>query len=233
MMTEILIIMNEEAEGFGTAINRRNGDKGDLAGGLWGILGTAGRIWEETGRLLREMGRLLWAAGSERGSEVGMERRRMAFTEAVRDYDAMIRRICFGYSRSAEDLEDLYQDVLVNVWQGLGSYRADSSLKTWIYRVALNTCVSSLRRSSRRPVSATLGEVVDVSDDSSEKMRDIKELLECISMLGNIDKAVVMLWLDEYSYEEIASITGLSRGNVATRLHRAKDRLRGIYGIRN
>lgn len=166
------------------------------------------------------------------GVRVGVEKeegRRGVFMEGVREYDGMIRRICLGYSRAAEDLEDLYQDVLVNIWQGLAGYRADASMKTWIYRVALNTCVSSLRRRSRRPNAASLEDVVNVSDDSGEKMQEVRELHECISMLGNIDKAVVMLWLDEYSYEEIAELTGLTRGNVATRLHRAKEKLRRIY----
>lgn len=158
------------------------------------------------------------------------ERRRCVFMKGVREYDGMIRRICLGYSRSAEDLEDLYQDVLVNIWQGLAGYRANASMKTWIYRVALNTCVSSLRRRSSRPNAASLEDVVNVSDDSGEKMQEVRELHECISMLGNIDKAVVMLWLDEYSYEEIAGLTGLTRGNVATRLHRAKEKLKNIYG---
>jgi len=191
-------------------------------------------VWERMGiwvlRVAAACGVLRMAAAV--GVRVGVEkeeRRRCVFMEGMREYDGMIRRICLGYSRSAEDLEDLYQDVLVNIWQGLAGYRADASMKTWIYRVALNTCVSSLRRRSRRPNAASLEDVVNVSDDSGEKMQEVRELHECISMLGNIDKAVVMLWLDEYSYEEIAELTGLTRGNVATRLHRAKEKLRRIY----
>lgn len=164
------------------------------------------------------------------GLQNGCEKRQRVFTKAVRDHDTMVRRICLGYSHSAEDLEDLYQDVMINVWQGLATYRADSSLKTWIYRIALNTCVSSLRQRSRRPNAVSIEDVVvNVTDSSAEKMQDIRELHECISILGNIDKAVVMLWLDEYTYDEIATLTGLTRGNVATRLHRTKEKLKTIY----
>lgn len=192
--------------------------------GIWGLRVAA--AWEELRVAVLRM-------AADCGVRVGVEkeeRRRCVFMKGVREYDGMIRRICLGYSRSAEDLEDLYQDVLVNIWQGLAGYRADASMKTWIYRVALNTCVSSLRRRSSRPNAASLEDVVNVSDDSGEKMQEVRELHECISMLGNIDKAVVMLWLDEYSYEEIAGLTGLTRGNVATRLHRAKEKLKNIYG---
>lgn len=148
------------------------------------------------------------------------------FSEYVRAHDAMIRRICLGYARTDQDLEDLYQDVLVNIWRGLPNFRSDSSVKTWIYRITLNTCVSTIRLRSRTVKGAPLDNVIEMADDSQESRVAIKELYECISTLHPLDKAVVMLWLDEYSYDEIAEISGLNRNNVATRLHRAKDKLR-------
>lgn len=148
------------------------------------------------------------------------------FSEYVRAHDAMIRRICLGYARTDQDLEDLYQDVLVNIWRGLPNFRSDSSVKTWIYRITLNTCVSTIRLRSRTVKGAPLDNVIEMADDSQESRVAIKELYECISTLHPLDKAVVMLWLDEYSYDEIAEISGLNRNNVATRIHRAKDKLR-------
>ena len=70
------------------------------------------------------------------------------FDRTVADHDAMIRRICLGYAHTSQDLEDMYQDVLVNIWRGLPSFREDSSIRTWVYRIALNTCVSTLRNLS-------------------------------------------------------------------------------------
>ena len=99
-------------------------------------------------------------------------------------------------------------------------------MRTWIYRIALNTCVSTLRIRSRQPHQASLEEVILVPDDSQEKKETVKELYECIATLSPIDKAIVMMWLDEYSYEEIADTIGLKRNNVATRLHRAKEKLK-------
>lgn len=148
------------------------------------------------------------------------------FADCVRFHDAMIRRICLGYAHTAQDLEDLYQDVLVNIWRGLPSFRSDSSMRTWVYRIALNTCVSTLRIRSKQPPQTSLDEVILVPDQSQEKKEAIKDLYECIATLGPIDKAIVMMWLDEYSYEEIADTIGLKRNNVATRLHRAKEKLK-------
>ena len=148
------------------------------------------------------------------------------FAECIRVHDSMIRRICLGYAHTSQDLEDLYQDVLVNIWRGLPSFRSDSSMRTWVYRIALNTCVSTLRIRSRQPSQTSLDEVILVPDYSQEKKETVKELYECISTLGPIDRAIVMMWLDEYSYEEIAATIGIKRNNVATRLHRAKEKLK-------
>ncbi|MDE7345834.1 MAG: RNA polymerase sigma factor [Muribaculaceae bacterium] len=148
------------------------------------------------------------------------------FELTIADHDAMIHRICLGYAHSSQDLEDLYQDVLVNIWRGLSGFRSDSSMRTWVYRIALNTCVSTLRLRSKVPPQTSLDEVILVPDGSQERKEVVKDLYECIATLGPIDKAIVMMWLDDYSYEEIADTIGLKRNNVATRLHRAKEKLK-------
>ena len=151
------------------------------------------------------------------------------FDRTIADHDAMIRRICLGYANTSQDLEDLYQDVLVNIWRGLPSFRSDSSVRTWVYRIALNTCVSTLRVRSKQPPQTSLDEVILIPDHSQEKKEAVKDIYECIATLGPIDKAIVMMWLDEYSYEEIAETIGLKRNNVATRLHRAKEKLKSMH----
>lgn len=150
------------------------------------------------------------------------------FTELVRLHDDMIKRICFGYARTSEEFDDLHQDTLVNIWQGLPKFSGNSSVKTWVYRVALNTCVSSVRLRSRRIGAVPFYDVVDFTDESAERAVEIKELHESISQLEPVDKAIVMMWLDEYSYDEIADTIGIKRNTVATRLHRAKEKLRKI-----
>lgn len=172
---------------------------------------------------------LVWRFAAAVGLADDKKNVRYAFTQAVGQHDAMIRRICFGYAKTTEDLEDLYQDVLVNLWQSMPRFRGDSSMKTWIYRIALNTCVSNLRMTGKTPKGTPVTDFVDVMDETEQERNAIKELHECIATLGPVDKAVMMLWLDEYSYDEIAAMTGLKRSNVAVRLHRAKENLKTIY----
>ena len=95
--------------------------------------------------------------------EPGARTLQLQFEQIVSVHDAMLRRICLGYAHTSQDLEDLYQDVLVNIWRGLSSFRSDSSVRTWVYRIALNTCVSTLRIRSRQPQTASLNEVIMVA----------------------------------------------------------------------
>lgn len=158
--------------------------------------------------------------GSERRDRVG------AFDRIVRQHDDLISRLCFGYSHSKEEFEDLRQDVYVNIWQGLDKFRGDSSPKTWIYRVTLNTCVSTIRKRPKDSYKVELTEVADVSDDTEYAAQLIAELYQSIGTLSPIDKAIIMLWLDQLSYEEIADAVGLSKNAVATRVHRIKVKLK-------
>lgn len=147
--------------------------------------------------------------------------------ELLERHRRVIYRVCYMYAEDGEHLKDLYQEVTANIWQGIGSFRGESSEATWIYRIALNTCVTFFRRTGKHSVNRVPIEVVaDVADDASEEhIRLLREMYELIGRLGKLDKAIVMLWLDEYSYEVIAEMTGLSRTNVGSRLHRIRSRL--------
>lgn len=145
------------------------------------------------------------------------------FAALLREYDPMIRRICFGYARSAAEVDDLHQDARLHLWQALPQYRGEASLKTWTYRITLNACVSALR--SRRPENS---DIVDLIDSSDEQRQLIMEIHEAIAQLPTLDKAIVMARLDGFTYDEIAAMTGLPRNTVATRLRRAKEKLKHI-----
>ena len=149
------------------------------------------------------------------------------FHEIVARYDDMIVKICFGYALTRAELDDLHQDALINIWQSLPRFRGDSSVKTWIYRVTLNTCVSTVRRRRELPESDRL-ELYNVIDDSDDRRRMVAEMHDCISLLTPVDKAIVLAWLDEFSYDEIAGMVGMPRNTVATRLRRAKEKLKNM-----
>ena len=99
-------------------------------------------------------------------------------------------------------------------------------MSTWIYRVAINTCITFFRRHGKHSSLERIDErAASVADNSGERASQLRQMYEMIGRLGKIDKALIMLWLDEHSYDEIADVTGMSRGNVASRLYRIKQRL--------
>lgn len=170
-------------------------------------------------RLRRRLTAMLMATAA------GEPRTRELFATVMREYDDMVSRICFGYALTEAEFGDLRQDALINIWQGLPKYRGDSSLRTWIYRVTLNTCVTTLRKRYSEPDREDLERLYSVIDESEERRHMIAEMHECISQLSAIDKAIMLMWLDEFSYDEIAATMGMPRNTVATRLRRARARL--------
>lgn len=151
--------------------------------------------------------------------------RKDRFMSVVGSYEGIINRICYSFSMGREDFDDLRQDILINIWNGIDSFREDSSMATWIYRVAFNTCVSTIRKSARnhKVKESLFNHFEDTEPDADRD--DIEKLHYMISLLNPEDKAVILLWLDERPYEEIGEIMGWPRNTVATRLRRAKEKL--------
>ena len=107
-------------------------------------------------------------------------------------------------------------------------FRHQSSEHTWIYRITLNTCISALRLRSRQAPTTSLQSLYDVIDEPDDKTAVIQQLHEAISTLSPLDKSIILMWLDEVPYDEIARVTGLPRNTVATRLRRGKQTLKHI-----
>lgn len=171
--------------------------------------------------------RLAAAVGAGTHDAAALERR---FMDITRRQGNLVASICLSFATSKEEFEDLRQDTLLNIWRGLGSFREGSSISTWVYRVALNTCVSSQRRSRRKGQAEALDEFYrELFDDTSAEEVERYELMySLIARLSPLDKSVLIMWLDDKSYDEIAEVMGLSRNAVASRLKRAKDRLSAI-----
>lgn len=151
---------------------------------------------------------------------------RLAFEDIVRENDSLIHRICFYYSCSEEEYQDLRQDILINIWRGIGEFREESRRSTWIYRVCLNTCVSNWRRNKKSQDMVSIEKIIEPSDEiDTERAERIAQLHHLISMLSAPEKALVMMWLDGQSYDEISEVTGFNRNTVATKLRRAKEKL--------
>ena len=175
---------------------------------------------------LADLGRMLMTAipGDARADQRELEAR---FTALIRKEESLISAICFSYSGSVAEYDDLRQDALINIWRGLPDFKEESSSRTWLYRVVLNSCVSTIRKQMRHSkATRSLEELYDILADEEPYDRErIETLHRLIGKLNAIDKAIVLLWLDEASYDEIANVMGMPRNTIATRLHRIKDRL--------
>ncbi len=147
------------------------------------------------------------------------------FRTIVTEYSGMIAKVCYMYATDASHRQDLSQDTMVNIWRGLDTFRGDSQLSTWVYRTCINTCISSLRKEKFHRNTVTTDIIPDIEGDNDDKTARLKEMYRLISTLNPMDKALIMMWLDELPYEEIAKVSGMSRNNVATRLRRIKQHL--------
>lgn len=151
------------------------------------------------------------------------------FNDTLNRYTPMIRRICVTYSSQRVSADDLFQEVTIALWLGLKSFSGKASLTTWLYRVAINTCISYLRRTDTRTLCRPDYLFEDIPDDEAAYGDDeFAYLGYLIERLKPIDKAIILMWLDELSYAEISDVTGLSVNVVGTRLNRIRERLHNL-----
>jgi RNA polymerase sigma-70 factor (ECF subfamily) len=151
------------------------------------------------------------------------------FLKSINLHQGIIIKVCRMYCTNNTDAEDLFQEILLQLWKSWPSYKADSKVSTWMYRVGLNTAITRLRKNTKKPLfQAISSEHNLIPDDESQRIDIIldKELQVAISYLNKIDKALVMLYLDEKSYKEIAEIMGLSESNVGVKINRIKKKLK-------
>lgn len=150
------------------------------------------------------------------------------FRKLIAIESGTISKICFAYAGSAADFEDLRQDALINIWRGMSHFRGESSRSTWVYRITVNSCLTSLRKQSRHRHESldNLYGLIECDDDNREQ---IEQLHRVIDSLGQQERAIIMMWLDEISYDEIAEAMGMNRNTVASRLRRIKDKIAELY----
>ena len=147
------------------------------------------------------------------------------FAQTVAEHKSTIYTVCYMFSQDADEVNDLFQEVLVNLWKGFESFEHRSDVRTWIYRVALNTCIS-LDRKKKRAAEVRLTMDINLFEDRDEDTRQIDMLHKRISKLQPFDRAIVLLWLENLSYEEIGQIVGISTKNVSVRLFRIREQLK-------
>ena len=147
------------------------------------------------------------------------------FIEMLDAYKAVIAKVCCIYASPVADFDDLYQETVINLWNGFDKFRGEAKISTWVYRAAINTCITWVRRNKKHSDKVSLDIETPIIADESTSMDDYRRLHSMISRLLPLEKAIITLWLDEKSYDEIAAITGLSHSNVAVKLHRIKEKM--------
>ena len=148
------------------------------------------------------------------------------FEKIVRDHKRRIYTVCYMFSQDQSEVEDLFQDILVNIWRGLESFKGDKYLATWIWKVSLNTCINHSKKSKKEGKKIPLDVDINLYEDVDAESLQIRQLHDRIEQLGYMDRSLVLLWLENLTYDEIGAILGVSANNVAVRLVRIKEKLK-------
>ena len=152
------------------------------------------------------------------------------FLQMLNENQRLIRKVCHLYGRDENGKDDLYQEIVIQLWKSYGSFRGKSKFSTWIYRIALNTAISDLRK-KKRSIDLSFPEFIPKDDSATDdltKEEHLKQLYTAIAKLSELEKAIVMLYLDEKSYDEMEEILGINNGNLRVKMNRIKDKLKTI-----
>ena len=150
------------------------------------------------------------------------------FAQLVREHKTTIYTVCYMFSKDKDEVEELFQEVLIALWRGFETFRGECNIRSWIYRVSLNTCISAERKKRRRADSVRLDMNINLFSDTDEDSRQSQMLRKRIGKLGVFDRAIILLWLENLSYEEIGAIVGITAKNVSVRLVRIREQLKNM-----
>ena len=147
------------------------------------------------------------------------------FELLVREHKRTIYTVCYMFSHNKTEVDDLFQEVLIRLWNGFDHYEGRSSARTWVYRVALNTAINQDKKERRRIETVPLTVDIDPFEADDSKTQQVRKLHDLISQLELIDRSLVLLWLEGIPYDEIGAIIGITPNNVGVRLARIKEKL--------
>ena len=151
------------------------------------------------------------------------------FEEMVRKNRGTIYTVCYMFSNDQDEVADLFQEVLINLWKSLPSFEGRSDVRSWIYRVSLNVCISLDHKKRRyKTVPLTMDVNPYEETETNQNSHQMEMLRQRIARLGQFDRAIILLWLENLTYEEIAAIMGITVKNVSVRLFRIKEELKNM-----
>jgi RNA polymerase sigma-70 factor (ECF subfamily) len=151
------------------------------------------------------------------------------YTVSILPFSGIIIKICRAYTNSQEDFEDYYQEVCLQIWKSRDNFKGQSEWSTWIYRISLNVCLTLLKKNKKTQQTSS-DYIPDVVIEDSRAFNDesLNHLYNAIKQLSELDRAVIMLYLEEKSYQEIADIIGTNANNIGVRITRIKEKLKKI-----
>ena len=155
-----------------------------------------------------------------------MKEKETEFSGLVKRYKNTIYTVCYLFSKDQDEVNDLFQETLINLWRGFDSFKGQCDVKTWIWRVSLNTCLTAERKKKHSVETVPLSMDINLFTDTDDDTRQIQQLYSRINKLGLVDRAIILLWLENMSYEEIGQIIGISTKNVSVKLVRIKEQLK-------
>ena len=151
------------------------------------------------------------------------------FTGLINNHKGIIYKVCQLYCHESENRKDLFQEIVIQLWKAYPNFRGEAKLSTWIYKIALNTAISSLKKENKNKLIKTISDSeFEIPALEITENEHLKKLYQAIQQLTEIERAIIMLYLDEKNYEEITEIVGISKSNVGVKLNRIKQKLSKI-----
>lgn len=153
------------------------------------------------------------------------------FVELIKIHQGIVHKVCGMYRRDPDDRKDLFQEIVIQLWKAFPKFRQEAKVSTWIYQIALNVAISDFRKESRKPIRVELSETfANISDNQYDYSFEekLKVLYQAIDQLSEVEKAIMMLYFEEKSNEEIAEIIGISQNNVRVKMTRIREKLRTL-----
>ena len=158
------------------------------------------------------------------------------FVTLINANQGIIHKVCGAYCQNADDKKDLFQEIVLQLWKSYASYRKEAKVSSWMYQIALNTAITQFRRIKIRPKFEQISDIIlNVSDIDSGDDYELKSkaLHYAINQLSEIEKGLILLYLEEYSNEEIGEIMGITQNNVRVKLHRIQEKIKSIITTKN
>ena len=153
------------------------------------------------------------------------------FVNLIQEHQGLIHKICMMYENDPDGRNDLFQEIVLQLWKSFPTFRGEAKITTWMYRIALNTAISGYRKQSRHVKTEDLHEFhFNISENNSgdEREEDFQKLQWAIRQLSEIERAMIMMALEEIPYEEIAETIGITQNNVRVRMNRIREKLRKL-----